>query len=130
MSPSFHATCVSIEDTGVCLQVAFADREFDTTEYLTLQRGHEFDEQDRRLGLANVYIERNAQGNSMYGGIARCELLPGRLRLSLDEKGAKVMHGLQEMDITFVASSEKLSALNEALRRCFEGLSHFSGNVA
>src|SRR6185503_2057175 len=102
MSPTFHATCVSIEDTEVGLQVGFADHEFDTTEYLTLQRGHGFDEQDRRLGLANVYVERNTQGNSMYGGIERCELLPGRIRLLFDEKGAKVMHGLQEMEITFV----------------------------
>jgi hypothetical protein len=128
MSPTFHATCVSIEDTEVCLQVGFADREFDTTEYLTLQRGH--DEQDKRLGLAKVYIERNDQGNSMYGGVEHCELLPGRIRLRFDENGAKVMHGLREMEITFVASSEKLSALSAALRRCFEGFSHFSGNVA
>ena len=130
MSPTFHATCISIEDTEVCLQVGFADREVDTTKYLMLQRGHAFDEQDRRLGLANVYVERDTQGNCMYGGIAHYELLPGRFRLLLDEKGTKVMHGLREMEITFVASSEKLSALNTALRRCFEGLSHSSGNMS
>jgi hypothetical protein len=130
MAPTFDATCLSIEDTEVCLQVGFADREFDTTEYLTLQRRHVFDDQDKRLGLANVYIERNDQGNSMYGGIKHCELLPGRIRLRFDENGAKVMHGLREMEITFVASAEKLSSLSEALRRCFEGLSPFSGNVA
>jgi hypothetical protein len=130
MTPTFHATCVSIEETEACLLVGFADREFDTTEYLTLQRGHAFDEQDRRLGLANVYIERNAQGNSMYGGIEHSELSPGRFRLRFDEDGAKVMHGLREMEVTFVASSEKLSVLSAALRRCFDGLSPFSGNVA
>jgi hypothetical protein len=130
MTPTFHATCVSIDDTDVCLQVGFADREFEMTEYLTFQRGHTFDEQDKRLGLENVYVERNDQGNSMYGGIARCELSPGRFRVLFDEKGAKVMHGLREMEITFVASSEKLSALSMALRRCFEGLVHYSENVA
>ena len=130
MSPSFHANCVTIEDTAVCLQVGFADREFDTTEYLTLQRGHVFDDQDTRLGLANVYIERNDQSNCMYGGIEHCELLPGRIRLRFDENGSKVMNGLREMDITFVASADKLLALSAALRRCFEGFSRFSGNVA
>ena len=130
MAPTFHATCVSIEDTEVCLQVGFADREFDTTQYLTLQRAHAFDEQDRRLGLANVYVERDAQGNSMYGGIAHCELLPGSFRLLFDEKGVRVMHGLQEMEITFVASPEKLAALSAALCRCFEGFGHFSENMA
>ena len=130
MSPTFHATCVSIEDTEVCLQVGFADREFETTKYLSLQRGHAFDDQDRRLGIANVYVERNAQGSSMYGGIAHYELLPGRFRLLFDEKGAKVMHGLREMEITFVASSEEQSALSVALRRCFEGPNLAAGNEA
>jgi hypothetical protein len=130
MDRTFHATCVSIENTEFCLQVGFADREFDTTQYLMLQRAHAFDEQNRRLGSANVYVERDAQSNSMYGGVAYCEMLPGRFRLLLDEDGATVMQGLREMEITFVASSEKLSALSAALRRCFEGLSYFSENVA
>jgi hypothetical protein len=130
MAPSFHATCVSIEDTEVCLQIGFADREFDTTEYLTLQRGRVLDEKDGRLGMASLYVERNDQCNGMYGGISHYELLPGRVRLHFDEKGAKVMRGLREMEITFAVSAEKLSALSAALRRCFEGIGHFSGNVA
>ena len=129
MSPAFHANCVSIEETDVCVQIGFADHEFETTEYLTLQRGRAFDEQDKRLGLADVYVERNAQGNSMYGGVAHYELSPARFRIRFDEKGARVMHGLQEMEITFVAGPEKLSALSTALHRCFEGVER-PGNVA
>jgi hypothetical protein len=130
MAQTFHATCISIDDTEVCLQVGFADREIDTTEYMTLQRGHAFREQDKRLGVADVYVECNGQGNSMYGGIEHCELWPGRFRVRFNENGVKAMHGLREMEITFVASSEKLSALSAALRRCFEGLSSFSASVA
>jgi hypothetical protein len=130
MATAFHATCVSVEDTETCLQVGFADREFGTTQYLMLQRAHSFDDQGRRLGMANVYVERDDQGNSMYGGIAHCELLPGRFRLLFDEQGTKAMHGVQEMEITFVASSEKLSALSLTLRRCFEGFNQYSETVA
>jgi len=95
-----------------------------------LQRAHSFDDQDRCLGMANVYVERDDQRNSMYGGIAHCELLSGRFRVLFDEQGAKAMHGVEEMEITFVASSERLLALRLALRRCFEGFSHYSENVA
>ncbi|HEX6396047.1 MAG TPA: Imm10 family immunity protein [Steroidobacteraceae bacterium] len=130
MTPGFHATCITIEDTGVSLQVGFADREFETTDYLLFQRGHAFDERDKRLGLANVYVERNDQRDGMYGGIARCELLPGKIRVLFDDKGSKVMHGLTEMEITFTASAEKISALSNALRRCFDGFIDYSEDVA
>jgi hypothetical protein len=130
MTPTFHASCLSIENTDACLRVGFADREFDTADYLMLQRAHEFDEQDKRLGTANVYVERNDQANSMYGGIKRFELLPGRIRVLFDEHGSKVMCGLQEMEVTFDAGAERLPALRAALLRCFEGLDGYSENVA
>jgi hypothetical protein len=130
MTPIFHASCLSIENTDVCLQVGFADREFDTEDYLMLQRAHKFDEQDERLGTADIYVERNDQANSMYGGVKRFELLPGRVRVLFDEYGSKVMCGLQEMEVTFDASAEKLPALRAALLRCFEGLAVYSENVA
>jgi Immunity protein 10 len=129
MTPTFHAACISIEDTEFCLHVGFADREHDTTDYLTLHRGHAFDEQDWRTGTANVYVERNGQGNSLYGGITHCELFPGRVRLRFNEKGAQVMGGLKEIEITFVASKERQSALGAALRRCFEGFGSYSENM-
>ena len=130
MAPTFHATCICIEETDDCLQIGFADGEFETSKYLTLQRDHAFDEQDMRLGMAGVYVERDDQVNSMYGGIARCELLPGRLCVHFDDRGSKVMHGLREMEITFVASAEKISALSAALRRCFDGFVPYSENAA
>lgn len=61
MSPNFHANCISIEKKEFCLQIGFADCEYDTSDYLMFQRGHSFDEQDQRLGMANVYVERNDQ---------------------------------------------------------------------
>jgi len=65
MNPNFHAGHVNVEDMGDYLLVGFADRQFATEDYLTLQRAHEFDEQDRRTGMADVYVERNA-------GLRRC----------------------------------------------------------
>jgi hypothetical protein len=130
MTPTFHAACVSVENTDSYLQVGFADREFETAEYLMLQRAQKVDEQDKRLGLAGVYVERNDQAISMYGGIERFELLPGRVRVLFDEQGLKVMCGLRETEVTFDRSGEALVELRAALRRCFEGLDCYSENVA
>jgi hypothetical protein len=121
MTPAFHASCISIDDTADCLQIGFADREHNTQDYLLLQRAHEIDEQDKRLGFDGVYIERNDQSFSMYGGIARFELLEDRVRILLDEKGARIMGGLREMEITLAADIERRATLRAALRRCFEG---------
>jgi hypothetical protein len=61
MTPNFHAGHVNAEDMGDYLLVGFADRQFGTQDCLMLQRAHEFDAQDRRTGLVEVYVKRNDQ---------------------------------------------------------------------
>src|SRR5205085_3975104 len=101
MNPSLHAHYVYVEDTEDCLFVGLADDQYDTDDYLMLQRAHEFDEQDQSLGMADIHIERNDQGCSGYGGIERFELLSDRVRVQFDDQGARNMEGIREMEITF-----------------------------
>ena len=128
MTPNFHAAFVSIEEMPECFQVGLADRAFGTQDYLMLQRAHEFDEQDRRTGMADVYVERNDQGFSGYGGMERFELLPDRVRVSFGGRQVQTMAGIREMEISF--ETDQLPALRIALRRCFHGFSYYVDHVA
>jgi hypothetical protein len=125
MNPNFHAGHVTVEDMGDYLLVGFADRQFATVNYLTLQRAHEFDEQDRRTGMAEVYIERNDQGFSGYGGMESFELLPDRVRVRFDARSAPIMAGCREMEISFDLNREQFGVLQAGLRRCFDGFNYF-----
>ena len=101
--------------------IGFADRPFETRDYLMLQRAHEVDEQDERLGMAAVHVERNDQGCSCYGGIACFNLLRDRVRVTFDERGARSMDGHKEMEITFDLDEAAFVKLRSGLQECFEG---------
>ena len=124
MTPKFHAGFVSIEDKGEYLLIGLVDEEFAVGDYLMLQRAYEFDEQDRRLGMDKVYIERNDQGYSCYGGIESFELSPRSVRVRFDQHGSERMGGTSEMEVSFAA--DRYQDLHAALERCFEGFSCLS----
>ncbi len=106
--------------------VGFADQQFALQDYLTLQRAHKFTEQDHRTGMAEVYIERNDQARSGYGGIEFFELLPDRVRIRFNDRGSQMMNGITQMEITFALNSTQLEALRAGLRACFTGFSYYS----
>ncbi len=124
MTPDFHAGHVSIEDKGDQLVIGLVDDKSLVDDYLILQRAYAFDEQDRRLGMDNIHIERNDQGCSIYGGIESFELLPDKIRVRFDERGSEVMAGIQVMEVSFEA--DHFEALQLALQRCFKGFPCYS----
>jgi hypothetical protein len=121
----FRAAHVTVCDEGEYFLVGFADDQFDTHEYFMLQLAHEFDEQDIRLGMDDVYIVRNDQIRSAYGGIIRFELMRDRVRVSLDERTAKKLRGGKEMEVQFDLDAEKFRELRSGLAKLFEGRSCF-----
>lgn len=75
--------------------LGFADSEFDTENYLILQRAFEFDAQDHAQGMATYYLEIDDQANSLYGGVSRAVLHPDRIELEFTEEGRGVL-GIDE----------------------------------
>jgi hypothetical protein len=130
MLPVFHAACVTVENNEDCVLVGFADRQFDTTCYLMFQRAHEFGEQDHRTGMAAVYVERDDQRWSGYGGMQRCELLRDRIRLHFDESGAAKMEGIRTMEVSFEITPHQMEGLREGLRQCFSGFEYYVDGAA
>ena len=127
MNPNFQAEDISVYDVDECLVIGFADKKrlLSTGDYLMLQRAHEFDERDRRLGMADVYLERNSQAWSGYGHIELFELLPDRVRLRFNERGTQAMAGVKEMEVSFNLSPERFKTLREGLGRCFAGFNYY-----
>lgn len=130
MRPTSHAAHITVEDAEDHVLVGLADREFNTTCYLVFQREYEFYEQDHRTGMAEVYVERDDQRWSGYGGMERCELLTDRLRLTLDDRGAATMEGIRTMEVSFDATPHQMDVLRPGLRRCFAGFTYYVDGAA
>jgi hypothetical protein len=88
------------------------------------QRSYEFDERDIALGMNNVYLERNGQGSSAYGGIRRLELKRDRALLQVEGETAKRV-GEEELQIHFRLDDEEFAQLRRGLRLVFDGFDCF-----
>lgn len=77
---------VDVENGSYVL--GFYEREDGSGKYLLLQRSHEFDEQDRALGMGKVHVEISDESRSCYGGISEISVSHDGIRFSFDEKAA------------------------------------------
>lgn len=73
----------------------------DSRQYVMLQRSYEFDEQDIELGMDNVYIERDDQLWSAYGGILQFALERKRVLVKLGAETAAKLGAESEYEILF-----------------------------
>ena len=114
----FLASDVVVDDSDdEFILVGFTDNH---RQALHFQRAYELDEQDEALGMAGVYIERNDQSQSGYGGIERVELSRDRVRVLLEERMAAVLDA-DELEIALSLPSDAFARLREGLRAVFRG---------
>lgn len=129
MQAQFFAGCVKVEEDQASITVGFADHQFATKSYLTLQRAVDCTDSDRRLKLDDIYAERDDQRWSGYGGIASCTLQPGLFRIEFNDLGVRQMEGLRSTEISFDIAADQLESLRAGLRRCFEDSEKFIDHV-
>lgn len=129
MKPEFTASCVRVEDTDESIGVWLADADPVESDYLALTRDLQPDEQSVRLSLDKVYLERNDQGFSGYGGIEQVSLHHNQLCLRLDDKGARFMGGLSFIKVIFDLDAHALHSLREGLAVCFHGFDAYRDEI-
>lgn len=117
----FEAQCVAVEHPyGDCHLVGFADRKFNTSTYLMLQRAFEFDEQDVELGMDTYHVEWCGQENSGYGGISRFTLTRSGAEVAFTPDAAKELYEMERLAISFRLTPSEYTALREALGHIFQ----------
>jgi hypothetical protein len=122
------ANLVSVDDSHPdYIVVAFASQRDDRLiDAIHFQRAYEFDEQDIRLGMNDVYIERGIQRGGGYSGIDSVYLLRDRIQISISGKTAKSM-GAVSFEVTFAIDDTAFSRLREGLQTMFAGTTVLAG---
>lgn len=123
-----HATDVVVDDDGDpgFIVVGFDSEGPGSRRYLMLQRSYEFDEQDIALGMDRVYIERDSQAYSAYGGILRVELHRDRVLMSLDAATARKLGDEAEFEVRFDLEERRFEELRAGLTEVFKGFDCFA----
>lgn len=120
------ATDVIVDDDDPSfILVGFESEGSAPRRYLMLQRSHEFDEQDVAMGMDHVYIERDSQGCSAYGGITRFELFRDRALIILEAAAARKLGNETEFEVRFELEDRQFDELRAGLAEVFKGLKCF-----
>ncbi|MCZ8518493.1 MULTISPECIES: Imm10 family immunity protein [Paenibacillus] len=99
--------------------VGFADQEFETKEYILLQRSTESDDQDKALGLDKVHITINGEDCSDYCDIKEIILRSDSLEIILDDSTVKVLQIPNHIAIRFNVAVDQLQAIKNHLELMF-----------
>ena len=83
------ASIVSFEEDEAMVVFAFGADEGQSAEYLMLQYPLQTDEQDMRLHLDGLYIERDDQAFGCYGGVESIRRIGDRIEIDLTAKGRR-----------------------------------------
>lgn len=110
------ANCVTCQTQDDVAMLGFADDEFNTTQYVLLQRGLKPSQQDRDCGFDTAHIEVNSQLHSGYGGVVEARLQENRLLLTLDPQAAADMSVDEAIEITFQVPKGRLKEIGDQLR--------------
>lgn len=81
--------------------VGFADNEYNTNQYLLLQRTLCCTKQDCDLSLDKIHISYNDQTRSSYGGILNAILAEDSMELILDSETADALGTNTIIEVTF-----------------------------
>lgn len=83
------ASIVSFEEDEAMVVFAFGADEGQSAEYLMLQYPLQTDEQDMRLHLDGLYIERDHQAFGCYGGVESIRRIGDRIEIDLTAEGRR-----------------------------------------
>jgi hypothetical protein len=120
MEIKFKAGYLCAQTEHDVIMVGFADREFETEEYVLLQGSLTYDDQDRKLGLDKVHITYKDQLYSAYGGIQGVVLQKGNVKISVSPDTARALGAEEEIEIEFSAQDPKLPEIKLHLELLFK----------
>ena len=110
-----HIAVEESEDLNA-LVVGLSDMPDGSDNVLMLQKGLEFDEQDRALEM-DTYSISTASGATFYGGIASCILQDDLLTLTLTPEAADTLGATQTCEFQLEIDPDSVARLREGLRQ-------------
>jgi hypothetical protein len=129
MPHTTQATEVEVSEENAALTVGFGglDGSGIPKEYILLQRS--LDAREDVPGIRGVYIERDDQLYSTYGGIEAFQLHRDRVCISLGHPAAETLGVPAEVEVHFSVEPERFARIRAGLERIFTGCGCFTCHV-
>lgn len=108
---------VHLQEDDEVVMVGFADREYDTRDYLMLQRTLSPTAEDIDLGMDDVHVSVNGQARSRYGGVRAIVVSNDIISIHFTEEAASDMEVAAHVTIDVSAASVDRAALLQYLEQ-------------
>lgn len=125
MTISFDATYTDVSKESWGSIVTFAESKNTDDQYLMFQAKDEYDKQDIKLGMNDIYIECCGQGWSWYGHIVSIVLTPKTITVQLDNEAADEMSNNGLIQINLLIEQSEISKLKSEFSNIFSGKSYY-----
>jgi len=113
MTYEINGSYISSEDDGYVMIIAFGDDKFDPSRFFMIQGSHEYDEQDRKLGMDTVYLEMSDNLQPGYGYIDSFILNEDRLSIRLKRETSEKLGVDEEVLIKLMGDeTQKTEAIS------------------
>lgn len=119
MTNTLGAKFIYTQDDGQVVMVGFADDQFETKNYILLQRTLKPDDSDLELGHDSIHVTIGDQNCSGYGGVKRFVLGASQASLHLASAFADELNIDKEHMIFLQYSELDVSALRDHLQVLF-----------
>ena len=101
------------------LMVGFADDEFDTQEYVLLQKTLNPSEDDVESGFDKVHITYNNELQSLYGGITKCYFTCNHIVITLNEEATEILNSNPVIIIKYNQEKVDINQFHKYLLQLF-----------
>lgn len=105
------------EDEDSYISIAFDNGDVNVSEYVILQKALTYSEDDKELGMDQIYVEINGQQGASYGGVLRIVLKSKELDVYFDSKTARKLGAETELIINFPENHENLGTMKALLEQ-------------
>jgi len=120
METKFHAKFLYTQNNHDVIMVGFADDEFETKDYILLQKSGVDSDQDQKLGLDKVCLVYRDQSCSTYGGIQKFILQKNCATILLNQDTANILGTKEKIEIEFSSRNPELFEINQCLELLFK----------
>ncbi len=119
MALEMKAAYVHTQEDKETILLGFADSQYDTQEYVLLQRSLLVSESEQALGMHKVHLTVNDERHSAYGAIRSIETAGQAVRIHLIAEAASKMHADPEITIYYQNADVDAVTLKDILGRLF-----------
>ncbi|WMS87524.1 Imm10 family immunity protein [Pleionea litopenaei] len=117
MSYELNASHIFNQDDNYMVMLGFADDEFEPSKFVIIQKAHEYDDQDVKLGMDKLYIKVEDQSRAKYGGVSSFTLDDNCLVIELEQDTQSSLKVDGNIRVTLEANHPELESTLSVLKK-------------